>query len=216
METQNAYDLSVFIGKHTGIVSDLFKDKTIEGISRYENLQELLNGIKEFTEAPAPEYEDDEVVPENDLAAYLQQISLLTDLDNEDDDPDKVKLMTVHAAKGLEFPCVFIVGMEENLFPSMMSMNTREDLEEERRLFYVAITRAMHNLTITSANMRYKFGSLIYCQDSRFLEELGDGNIEVTGRRTDNSEDTSFKGSPSQFSRTKPLHRKKAASGPSN
>jgi DNA helicase-2/ATP-dependent DNA helicase PcrA len=183
LETRNAYDLAVFIGKHTGIVSELFKDKTVEGISRYENLQELLNGIKEFTESETPEYEEDEVVPENDMAAYLQQISLLTDLDNEDDDPDKVKLMTVHSAKGLEFPSVFVVGMEENLFPSAMSMNTREDLEEERRLFYVAITRAMDQLMITSANMRYKFGNLNYCQDSRFLDEIGDDNIEISGRR---------------------------------
>jgi len=187
LKDQNAYDLAVFIGKHTGIISELFKDKTVEGISRYENIQELLNGIKEFTEAPKPEYEEDEVVPENDLAAYLQTISLLTDLDNEDDDPDKVKLMTIHSAKGLEFPSVFIVGMEENLFPSMMSMNTREELEEERRLFYVAITRAEDNLMITSANMRYKFGSLIYCQDSRFLDEIGDENMEVTGRRPANT-----------------------------
>ena len=183
LQATNAYDLAVFIGKHTGINSELYKDKTVEGISRYENVQELLNAIQDFTQAPRPEYEEDEVIPENDLSAYLQQISLLTTLDGDDDDPDKVKLMTVHSAKGLEFPSVFIVGMEENLFPSMMSMNTREDLEEERRLFYVAITRAMDNLMITTANMRYKFGSLIYCQESRFLDEIGDDNIEVSGRR---------------------------------
>lgn len=183
LNDKSAYDLAIFVGKHTGIVSELFKDKTVEGISRYENLQELLNGIKEFTEAPDIEYEEDEVVPENDLAAYLQQISLLTDMDQDDDDPNKVKLMTIHAAKGLEFPSVFVVGMEENLFPSMMSMNTREDLEEERRLFYVAITRAKEILTISSADMRYKFGNLIYCEDSRFLDEIGDNNIEVIGKR---------------------------------
>lgn len=183
LKDKSAYDLAVFIGKHTGLVSELFKDKTIEGISRYENLQELLNGIKEFTESPPPEYEEDELVPEDELSAYLQQISLLTDLDNDDDNPDRVKLMTIHSAKGLEFPSVFIVGMEENLFPSAMSMNTREDLEEERRLFYVAITRAMDMLTISSANMRYKFGSLIYCEESRFLEEIGEENIEVSGHR---------------------------------
>jgi DNA helicase-2/ATP-dependent DNA helicase PcrA len=183
LKDKSAYELAVFIGKHTGLVSELFKDKTIEGISKYENLQELLNGIKEFTEAPAPEYEEDELVPENELSAYLQQISLLTDLDDNDDNPDRVKLMTIHSAKGLEFPSVFIVGLEENLFPSQMSMNTREDLEEERRLFYVAITRAMENLTITCANMRYKFGSLIYCEESRFLEEIGADNMEAEGRR---------------------------------
>ncbi|MEZ5003124.1 MAG: 3'-5' exonuclease [Chitinophagales bacterium] len=190
---KSAYDLATFIGKHTGIVGELFKDKTIEGISRYENLQELLNGIKEFTEAPQPEYEEDELAPENNLSAYLQQISLLTDLDEKDDDPDKVKLMTIHAAKGLEFPSVFVVGLEENLFPSAMSMNTREDIEEERRLFYVAITRAKENLMITSANMRYKFGSLIYCQDSRFLDEIGDENIEYIGKKPSvNNTDSDF------------------------
>jgi len=108
LKDQNAYDLAVFIGKHTGIISELFKDKTVEGISRYENIQELLNGIKEFTEAPKPEYEEDEVVPENDLAAYLQTISLLTELDNEDDDPDKVKLMTIHTT-GRKLPPVLII-----------------------------------------------------------------------------------------------------------
>jgi DNA helicase-2/ATP-dependent DNA helicase PcrA len=183
LKDKSAYELAVFIGKHTGLVSELFKDKTIEGISKYENLQELLNGIKEFTEAPAPEYEEDELIPDNELSAYLQQISLLTDLDDNDDNPDRVKLMTIHSAKGLEFPSVFIVGLEENLFPSMMSMNTREDLEEERRLFYVAITRAMENLTITCASMRYKFGTLIYCEESRFLEEIGADNMDAEGRK---------------------------------
>ena len=136
LANKNAYEIAEYIGKQTGLIQDLYKDKTPEGISRFENIQELLNGIKEYTVGEQPEYEEDEVKPENALAAYLQQISLLTDMDDsKDENKEKVKLMTIHAAKGLEFTSVFIVGLEENLFPSIMSMNTREDLEEERRLF---------------------------------------------------------------------------------
>lgn len=184
LKDKNAYDLSMTIARSTGILEELFKDKTIEGISRYENLQELLNGIKEYTELPKPELAEDEVAPENDLAAYLQQISLLTDQDEDKDDRDKVKLMTVHSAKGLEFPVVFVVGMEENLFPSAMSVNTRDDLEEERRLLYVAITRAEKKLYLTHAKMRYRFGSLTYCEPSRFLDEIGKENADFFGETT--------------------------------
>lgn len=181
LESKNAYDVSMTIARSSGILEELFKDKTIEGIGRYENLQELLNGIKEFTELPKEELQEDEVAPDSDLAAYLQQISLLTDQDQDKGDNDKVKLMTIHSAKGLEFPVVFVVGMEENLFPSSMSINTREELEEERRLLYVAITRAEKKLYLTHAKMRYKFGSLIYCEPSRFLEEIGKDNADFIG-----------------------------------
>lgn len=175
LNTKNAYEIAEYIGKHTGIIQELYKDKTVEGISRFENIQELLNGIKEYTVAEKPEYEEDEVRPENDLAAYLQQISLLTDTDEKKDDiKERVKLMTIHAAKGLEFTSVFIVGLEENLFPSIMSMNTREELEEERRLFYVAITRAKRLLTLSYAITRYKFGQLQYGEPSRFIDEISD------------------------------------------
>ncbi len=181
LESKNAYDLASHIAKSTRLLDFLYKDKTVEGINRYENLQELLNGIKEYTETPKPEYEEDEFIPENDLAAYLQQISLLTDQDRKDDDPDKVKLMTIHMAKGLEFPVVFVAGMEENLFPSIMSLNTRDDLDEERRLFYVAITRAEKKLFLTHATTRYRFGSLVYNEPSRFLEEIKEENAERIG-----------------------------------
>lgn len=181
LKEKNAFEVAAEIGKKSGLIDELYKDKTPEGVSRYENLQELLNGIREYTEQPRPELAEDEVAPENDLAAYLQQISLLTDADREDDDPDKVKLMTVHAAKGLEFPCVFVVGLEENLFPSMLSLNSREDLEEERRLFYVAITRAKDRLTITYATTRFKYGTPTYGDESRFIEELGKENLELIG-----------------------------------
>lgn len=184
LSTKNAYEIAEYIGKQTGIIQELYKDKTAEGISRFENIQELLNGIKEYTVAEKPEYEEDEVKPENDLAAYLQQISLLTDMDDDkDDNREKVKLMTVHAAKGLEFSSVFIVGLEENLFPSIMSMNSREDLEEERRLFYVAITRSKRFLTLSYALTRYKFGQLNYCDPSRFIDEIGEENRIVFGQK---------------------------------
>ncbi|HMD00759.1 MAG TPA: UvrD-helicase domain-containing protein, partial [Ferruginibacter sp.] len=145
---KNAYDLAVIVGKSTNIVKELFNDKTTEGLARYENVQELLNSIKEFTETPLNE--EDGELGDVGLGSYLQQITLLTDAD-EDKNPnaDLVKLMTIHAAKGLEFPVVFVGGLEETLFPNAMSINTREELEEERRLFYVAITRAKQRLYLS-------------------------------------------------------------------
>lgn len=171
---KNAYDLSVLVGKHTGLVKELFNDKTTEGLARYENVQELLNAIKEFTATPT---EDGELTDKG-LGEYLQQITLLTDADEEKEGADVVKLMTIHAAKGLEFPVVFVGGLEENLFPSGMSINTIEELEEERRLFYVAITRAKTRLYLTYANTRYRFGSLIQNDPSRFVEELPDEQVD--------------------------------------
>ncbi|HEY0271880.1 MAG TPA: 3'-5' exonuclease, partial [Chitinophaga sp.] len=168
-QQHNAYEIAIAVGKSTGIVKELFNDKTTEGLARYENIQELLNSIKEFTETPT---EDGELLDKS-LGTYLQQISLLTDADNgNDENSDVVKLMTIHAAKGLEFPVVFNVGLEESLFPSAMSINTREELEEERRLFYVAVTRAKSRLFITYANSRYRFGNLVQNEPSRFLDEM--------------------------------------------
>lgn len=183
LNSKNAYELAEYIGKHTGLIEDLYKDKTAEGISRFENIQELLNGIKEYTVAEPVEYAEDEVKSENDLAAYLQQISLLTDVEDKDTTTERVKLMTIHAAKGLEFSSVFIVGLEENLFPSMMALNSREDLEEERRLFYVAVTRAKRFLTLSYALTRYKFGQLNYCDESRFIEEIDDAHKQFFGQK---------------------------------
>ncbi len=176
---KNAYDLAVLVGKNTNLVKELFNDKTAEGLARYENVQELLNSIKEFTETPMNE--EDGEVGDKTLGGYLQQIVLLTDRDNEDEtDNDKVVLMTVHAAKGLEFPVVFVGGMEETLFPSGMSINTREELEEERRLFYVAVTRAKQKLYLTYANARYRFGKLEQNESSRFLEEIPPAYVDKT------------------------------------
>lgn len=169
LQTKNAYEVAFHIGKQTSIVKELFNDKTTEGLQRYENIQELLNSIKEFTETPS---NDEGEVGDKGLSAYLQQITLLTDADEKDPNADTVKLMTIHAAKGLEFPVVFAAGLEEMLFPNAMSINTREELEEERRLFYVVITRAKTKLWITYANTRYKFGQLVQNDPSRFIEEI--------------------------------------------
>lgn len=171
MPKKNAYDVAFAVGKQSGLIKDLF-DRRQEGddaIQRYENIQELLNSIKEFTETPGNEEGE---VGDKSLGAYLQQITLLTNDDERDENADTVKLMTIHSAKGLEFGCVFACGLEEMLFPNAMSINTREELEEERRLFYVVITRAKHRLWITYANTRYKFGQLVQNEPSRFIDEI--------------------------------------------
>lgn len=169
LEKQNAYDVAVHIGKQTNIVKELFNDKSTEGIQRYENIQELLNSIKSWIESP--DNDEGEVIDKS-LGSYLQQATLVTDADDKDPNADTVKLMTIHAAKGLEFTCVFAAGLEEMLFPNAMSINTREELEEERRLFYVVITRAKKRLWISYANTRYRFGSLVQNEPSRFIEEM--------------------------------------------
>ena len=172
---KNAYDVAVQVGKHTNLVKELFTDKTTEGLARYENVQELLNSIKEWTESPSNE---DGELGDKTLGSYLQQITLLTDADDDKENTDVVKLMTIHAAKGLEFGCVFVGGLEETLFPSGMSINTREELEEERRLFYVAVTRAKQRLWLTYANARYRFGQLVQNEPSRFIEEMPEASID--------------------------------------
>ena len=144
VKEKDAFEVATYIAKQSGMLREMQIDKTPEGISRYENLQELLNGINEFVNQ---EKEKPENQRNTSLTYYLEDIALLTDADKEvDDDGDHVSLMTVHQSKGLEFPYVYIVGLEENLFPSQMSMTSRADLEEERRLFYVALTRAEKEL----------------------------------------------------------------------
>ncbi|OQP50391.1 ATP-dependent DNA helicase [Niastella yeongjuensis] len=175
LQNKNAYDVAVHVGKQTNFVKELFNDKSTEGVQRYENVQELLNSIKEWTESPDTEEGE---VTDKGLGAYLQQITLLTDADEKDPNADTVKLMSIHAAKGLEFGCVFAAGLEEMLFPNAMAINTREELEEERRLFYVVITRAKERLWISYANTRYRFGNLVQNEPSRFLEELPEQYVD--------------------------------------
>ncbi|RZP02053.1 MAG: ATP-dependent DNA helicase [Flavobacteriales bacterium] len=163
----NAFDLTKELINKVRIVDELKKDDSPEGISRLENVQELLNGIRDFIE------DQKELVDANDnLSEFLSTVALSTDFDTKDLDEDKVSLMTLHLSKGLEFKHVFIVGLEEDLFPSALSYNTRSELEEERRLFYVGITRAKENLYLSYANSRYRWGKLIYCEESRFLNEI--------------------------------------------
>lgn len=175
LQKKNAFDVAFIIGKSTSFIKELLNDKTTEGLSKYQNVEELLNSIKEFTDTPANEEGE---VGDKSLGAYLQNISLLTDQDSKEINPDVVKLMTIHAAKGLEFPVVFVGGLEETLFPNTMSINTREELEEERRLFYVAITRAKHKLWLTYAKDRYRFGNLQQNEPSRFLNELPEKHLD--------------------------------------
>jgi DNA helicase-2/ATP-dependent DNA helicase PcrA len=235
LKNSNAYDVAFHVGKQTGLVRELFNDKSTEGVQRYENVQELLNSIKEwvddkqnraqidddgvmldvedttprssadggfgapplqggelFSESepltdnlqPSSDNQLEEPIPNRPLredvllSAYLQQITLLTDADDKDENADTVKMMTIHAAKGLEFSCVFAVGLEEMLFPNAMSINTREELEEERRLFYVVITRAKQRLWVSYANTRYKFGQVVQNEPSRFISELPEEHID--------------------------------------
>lgn len=178
----DAFELATRIATSTGILKDLYADRTPEGVSRYENIQELLNGIKEFVEDIPAEGE----VVEDDaktLARFTADVALLTDADNDRDGENipRVSLMTVHASKGLEFPFVFIAGLEENLFPSQLSLSARQDLEEERRLFYVALTRAERQVTLSYALSRFRWGQLVHGEPSRFLEEIPEKHLDMSG-----------------------------------
>ncbi|MBK7182483.1 MAG: UvrD-helicase domain-containing protein [Bacteroidetes bacterium] len=220
LTSHNAYDLGQHVAVHSGILRDLYADKTPEGVSRHENIQELLNGLKEFSESEIELFDEGEdantiensteikpsamessdngmlfsfeeekktesTVPLEKgaptLTLFMQDIALMTDADKNvktEEDKNKVALMTIHAAKGLEFKYVYIVGLEENLFPSQMSLTSRADLEEERRLFYVAITRAEKRATLSFSTTRYRWGNLIYSEPSRFIEELDEQYVE--------------------------------------
>ncbi len=184
--TNNAYDIAAYIAKRSTLIDELKKDTTIEGVGRLDNVNALLDGIKAFVE--------DEVLrvagtdeADTSLAAYLQNIALITDLDQNSEDADHVTLMSVHSAKGLEFKSVFVAGLEENLFPSFMSMDNPDGLDEERRLFYVAITRAEEFLTLTYAGSRYRYGQLRMGEPSRFLAEIPHENVESTASVRSNS-----------------------------
>ena len=168
----NAFEIAEYVVRHTGLYQEIKKDGTPEGLARLENIEELLNGIKDFVEGQR-ELAD----ATGNLAEFLEDVALITDLDQEKEPGQKVSLMTVHLAKGLEFPVVSIVGMEEDLFPSMLSMNSRAELEEERRLFYVALTRAKEKAYLTYAQSRYRWGKLIDAEPSRFIEEIDEAYL---------------------------------------
>ena len=192
-KTHSAYDCALHIAQHSGLLKDLYDDKSVEGLNRYENIQELLNGIKEFSER--------EDIEEKDLDIFMQDIALLTNDDNDKNpNADTVSLMTIHSAKGLEFKNVCIVGLEENLFPSQMSLNSRADLEEERRLFYVAITRAEKKLTISYATSRYRWGTLTSCEPSRFIDEINPQYLELDFKQQQKPENPFFNQERSSWS----------------
>lgn len=172
-ETENAFTLAEHVAKKTGLLLEFKKDGTPEGIGKMENIEELLNGIKDFVEGQM-ELAD----ATGDIGEFLEDVALATDLDKDTGDDDRVALMTIHLAKGLEFPYVYIVGMEEDLFPSAMSMSTRSELEEERRLFYVALTRAEKQAYLTFTQNRYRWGKLIDAEPSRFIEEIDEKYVE--------------------------------------
>ncbi|HLF32645.1 MAG TPA: UvrD-helicase domain-containing protein [Cyclobacteriaceae bacterium] len=171
---RDAFEAASLIARESGILKELYQDKTIEGLSRFENIQELLNAVKEFVVDPEKE--------DKSLSAFLQEVTLITSADeDEDDGEEKITLMTIHMAKGLEFRYVFIVGLEEELFPSQMMLSSRADLEEERRLFYVAMTRAKERLIFSFALTRYRFGRLKSCEPSRFLQDVDPRFLSKSG-----------------------------------
>lgn len=202
LHTTSAYDLGNYIATSTKILKELYNDKSPEGVSKYENVEELLSALKEFTSGEE-DYKAIDIpdithlvmdsLPEREtegklktLDQFMADIALLTDSDEKDysDNRNHVSLMTIHQAKGLEFPCVFIVGLEENLFPSTLNINTREDMEEERRLFYVALTRAQKKAILSFAATRFHRGSIHNTQPSRFIEEIEPKYLEFTQTQT--------------------------------
>ena len=182
-QKMNAFEITELVIKQTQLIKDLEKEGTPEAVSKVENVQELLNGVKDFITDKI------ETGEEASLPVFLEEVALATDLDSDkNDDKPKVSLMSIHQSKGLEYPYVYIVGLEENLFPSAMSMNTRSELEEERRLFYVALTRAEKVAYLTYTKTRYRWGKLIDCEPSRFLEEIDEQFLEyITPKRVESA-----------------------------
>ncbi|MEM1136874.1 MAG: UvrD-helicase domain-containing protein [Bacteroidota bacterium] len=184
IKNKDAFKAATHIAKNSGILKELYDDKTVEGRVRYENLQELLNSIKAFVDDPENE--------EKGLESFLQEVALYTTSDTETEE-DTVTLMTIHMSKGLEFNHVYIVGIEEDLFPSQLMLSSREDLEEERRLFYVAITRAKQKVFLSYALQRYRFGQLKPCEPSRFLDEIEPEYVNAINTITASRPSTGFR-----------------------
>ena len=177
LEKKNAYELAVEIIRSSGISAEIYGDSTVEGKSRQENIEELLSGMSEFVTS-----REEEGNPDNRLPDFLAEVSLMSDTETQDDaNEEKITMMTIHSAKGLEFNSVFIVGVEENLLPSSMAQSSTRELEEERRLFYVAITRAKEHCTLTFSKSRYRYGSFEFCEPSRFLKEIDRAYIRMAG-----------------------------------
>ena len=165
-ERNNAYETANLVIHKTKLIDFYRNEGTLESMNRIENIEELLNGVNDFIDQQLEIFEGD-----NSLSKYLQDVALYSETDKEIQN-EKVSLMSIHMAKGLEFPIVYVVGLEENLFPSIMSINSREEIEEERRLFYVAMTRAKEKLILSHCQQRFKWGNIIDCEPSRFLSEV--------------------------------------------
>jgi DNA helicase-2/ATP-dependent DNA helicase PcrA len=209
-QTKNAFEISEVVVKEAKLIKDLEKDGTPEAVSKVENVQELLNGIKDFITDKIEQGED------ASLTSFLEDVALATDFDSEKEgDVPRVALMSIHQSKGLEFSYVYIVGLEENLFPSGMSMSTRSELEEERRLFYVALTRAEKVAYLSYAQTRYRWGKLVDAEPSRFLEEVEDKYLEyLTPKSPEPSinrfvDASLFEDAPKGIRFQKPIQRKK-------
>ena len=209
-QKMNAFEITELVIKQTQLIKDLEKEGTPEAVSKVENVQELLNGVKDFITDKI------ETGEEASLPVFLEEVALATDLDSDkNDDKPKVSLMSIHQSKGLEYPYVYIVGLEENLFPSAMSMNTRSELEEERRLFYVALTRAEKVAYLTYTKTRYRWGKLIDCEPSRFLEEIDEQFLEyITPKRVESAtnrfiNEDIFGDAPKKIRFQKPIQRRK-------
>ena len=209
-QTKNAFEIAEVVVKQTHLIKDLEKDGTPEAISKVENVQELLNGIKDFITDKIEQGED------TSLTSFLEEVALATDFDSKkDSDKPSISLMTIHQSKGLEFLYIYIVGLEENLFPSAMSMNTRSELEEERRLFYVALTRAEKVAYLSYAQTRYRWGKLVDAEPSRFLEEIDDQYLNyITPKTPERSinqfiDKSIFDDAPRGIRFQKPIQRKK-------
>jgi DNA helicase-2/ATP-dependent DNA helicase PcrA len=190
INTKDAFSLAERIARSSGIMKELIdaKDKGPEEVERFQNVEELLSGIQEFSNS------GDEDNP-NTLADFMLEVALLTDADQDKpEEKNHVSLMTIHSSKGLEFPNVYLVGMEENLFPSQMSLHSRSDLEEERRLFYVAVTRAMESCTLSYAVSRFLWGQSISCEPSRFIDEIDPNYLEFSSKSKSINRGLSMKG----------------------
>ena len=209
-QTKNAFEIAEIVVKQTQLIKDLEKDGTPEAVSKVENVQELLNGIKDFITDKIEQGED------ASLTSFLEDVALATDFDSKkENDKPSISLMTIHQSKGLEYSHVYVVGLEENLFPSAMSMNTRSELEEERRLFYVALTRAENVAYLSYAQTRYRWGKLVDAEPSRFLEEIDDQYLHYIAPKTVEPtinrfvEKSLFEDAPKGIRFQKPIQRKK-------
>ena len=209
MTTTDAFELGQAIIKESGVSADIYSSTEPDAVSRQENLQEFLSGMQDFVESRREEGREQEIY----LTDFLQEVALLTDLDSDDQEASRVTLMTIHSAKGLEFPTVFIVGLEENLFPSPLSVNSLRELEEERRLFYVAITRAEKHCILTNAKSRFRYGKMEFGTPSRFLKDIdpkfvrveGESSSSFGGQRFGSSFDDQFGGSFRRMQNSRPV-----------